>query len=226
MNPDDPFWKAQSSSFIPLGGQILEKEKLYFPKVDSLTVKSVYNDDAIAFQISWDDPKADPALIGNVPVRESPIPPIPKSFKGKVPLPIKDEEKPESQEIPDAIAIQFPIPNRTDVRPYFLNGDPEHPVNLWKWQTDYPNRIEELNANGVTSISPQSGSKQSASGQVLYEFGQYRLVMKRKLVTEDTDDVQFWPNKITGIAFNVWDGSSGETGSKMSISSWFDLKVE
>ena len=226
MNPDDSFWGHQLSSFIPLGGQIITSEKLYFPKIKSLTVKSVHNRDEIAFQISWDDPRVDPVLIGNIPVKESPVPPIPKSFKGKIPAPIEDNEERSPQEIPDAIAIQFPVSNLGNVRPYFLNGDVNRQVNLWKWQTNYPFRVEEQNGNGIELISPQQESKQLASGKAIYEYGQYRLVMKRKLITSDNNDAQFFSGQSTSIAFNAWDGSSGETNSKMSISSWFNFLIE
>ncbi len=33
----------------------------------------------------------------------------------------------------------------------------------------------------------------------------------------------FQPGVFTPIAFHVWDGSNGETGLMMSISSWYEL---
>ena len=43
------------------------------------------------------------------------------------------------------------------------------------------------------------------------------------LVPEGSDDVAFQPGVFTPIAFHVWDGSNGETGLMMSISSWYNL---
>ena len=79
----------------------------------------------------------------------------------------------------------------------------------------------------MKQISPQAGGNQETSGQAVFEFGQYRVVMKRKLTTPDkNEDVQFESGYKVGVAVNAWDGSSGESGTKMSISSWFDLVLE
>ena len=65
--PDDfnaSFWKETEAAYIPLGGQVLEKPRSYFPTVRNLTVRAAYNDKEIAFKIHWDDPSYDPALKG------------------------------------------------------------------------------------------------------------------------------------------------------------------
>jgi DNA-binding transcriptional ArsR family regulator len=37
----------------------------------------------------------------------------------------------------DSVAVQFPTgPGEGFARPYFLEGDPGHPVNLWRWTAD------------------------------------------------------------------------------------------
>ena len=38
-------------------------------------------------------------------------------------------------------------------------------------------------------------------------------------------DIQFDAGETIPIAFNVWDGYSGDTGTKKSISSWFELQL-
>jgi hypothetical protein len=51
--------------------------------------------------------------------------------------------------------------------------------------------------------------------------------MKRPLTTPDTKiDIQLQPGQTIPIAFNLWNGSAGETGSKKVISSWFDMILE
>jgi hypothetical protein len=37
--------------------------------------------------------------------------------------------------------------------------------------------------------------------------------------------MQFKAGETTSIAFNIWDGYQGETDTKKSISSWFDLQL-
>ena len=51
--------------------------------------------------------------------------------------------------------------------------------------------------------------------------------MKRKLTTSDkSNDVQFEAGSTVPIAINAWDGNVKETGTKKSISTWFQMKLE
>ena len=120
--PDDfnaSFWKETEPAYIPLGGQVLEKPRSYFPTVRNLTVRAAYNDKEIAFKIHWDDPSYDPALEAKNIVKPSPTPPLPEHLKGA-----RKEEpiEPVIPDFPDALALQFSLNNKA-VKPYFLNGD-------------------------------------------------------------------------------------------------------
>jgi len=51
--------------------------------------------------------------------------------------------------------------------------------------------------------------------------------VKRPLTTSDAKvDIQLRSGQTIPIAFNIWNGSAGETGSKKVISSWFDMILE
>ena len=136
-------------------------------------------------------------------------------------------EKPQPQEFPDSIAIQFPVSvDDSRGKPYFLNGDSEHPVNLWKWNS-YPMKALEMNATGVDKISAQRNDSQGLSAKASFKYGRYFLVIKRPLITADIqNDTQFQTGKIIPIGFNAWNGSAGETGSQKVVSSWFNLELE
>ena len=55
----------------------------------------------------------------------------------------------------------------------------------------------------------------------------WKVVMTRSLIAEDKGgDVPFEKGKLIPMAFMAWDGSNGETGLKMSISSWYYLLLE
>ncbi len=224
--PDDPAWKTADSYFFPLGGQIIESGKTYFPVTDNIIVKALHNGDEIAIYLHWDDPSFDPALSGQTTVKESPAPPLPPHLQaGKSE---EDEETPaEPQEFPDAIALQFPVVLDTpSEKPYFLNGDPDHPVNLWKWES-HPMQAREIHATGLDHWQQQPDASQGVSSKAMYEYGRYHLVMKRKLKTNDgQNDIQFQTGQPIPVAFNIWDGSSGERGSKKAVSSWFEMVLE
>ena len=217
-DPNAPVWKDAQGSYISLGGQLQARPKSYFPTVRNLTVRAAHNDKEIALYIHWDDPSLDPKLKKFTAVEESPSPPLPEHLQGK-----EADEPPEPviPEYPDAIAVQFPV-NLDTQKPYFLNGDADHPVNLWKWMTSTYKAIE-MNANGLESWTAQEESAVHAKGH--FRFGRYSLILKRPLKGGDKD-IQFQTGRPIPIAFNVWDGYHGETGNKKSISSWFTLWLD
>ncbi len=224
--PNDPTWKAVDSNFFPLAGQIIKSEKIIYPIVDNVVVKALHNGKDIAFYLHWDDPTVDPILKKMTTVEESPVPPLPAHLQTDEPEEqLSEELKP--QEFPDSIAIQFPSSiNDGNERPYFLNGDSEHPVNLWKWSS-HPMKALEFTATGIKKINVQKNSSQNLTSKVSYKYGRYFLVMKRPLTTPDAKvDTQFRSGQTTPIAFNIWNGSAGETGSKKVISSWFNMILE
>ena len=132
--------------------------------------------------------------------------------------------EPVIPDYPDALALQFAL-NNGPVLPHFLNGNSDHLVNLWRW-TSSDNKVLEWNATGVKNWKLQDDLSQAVTIQSSYQFGRYSLVLKRKLrVAQEKLDVQFHAGKSIPIAFNIWDGYQGETKTKKSISSWFELKL-
>jgi len=226
LNPDDKFWNSIDAYYFPLGRQVIQGDKAYLPTIDDVTVKVVYNSEEIAFYIHWDDTRVDATLINKTLVEESPAPPLPPEFRveeGEE----EEEEIRAAQKLPDAIAIQFPNKSNTNgTKPYFLNGDKDHPVNLWKLDTGSMHAVE-INARGMESWKPQADPSQNLAAKIIYRYGRYSAVIKRKLATNDKEnDIQFVPGIKIPIAFNAWDGTQGDTGSKKSISSWFQLVLE
>ncbi len=226
LNPEDPQWKSISGYYIPLGGQIIDSEKAYFTTVDSLRVQAAYNDTELAIKLIWDDPTFDPILKKNSKVVESPAPPLPAHLQvdsEEAP----PEEEPQPQEIPDALALQFPVSSKENANlPYFLNGDESNPVTLWKWTSQTP-EAKKLIGKGLESLSIFDKNNQTIQTQVTFQYGQYQLVMKRKLTTDTpNEETQFENGKPIPVAFNIWDGNEGETGTKKSISSWYLLVLE
>jgi len=225
-DPGDPTWKTVSSNFYPLGGQIIQSEKIIYPIIDNVVVKALHNGKEIAFYLHWDDPTVDPILKKTTTVEESPAPPLPAHLQTDEPEEQPTEEL-KPQEFPDSIAIQFPTSiGDGNEKPYFLNGDSEHSVNLWKWSS-HPMKALELTATGIEKITTQKDSSQNLTSKASFKYGRYFLVMKRPLTTSDPKiDIQLQPGQSTPIAFNIWNGSAGETGSKKVISSWYDMILE
>jgi DMSO reductase family type II enzyme heme b subunit len=123
----------------------------------------------------------------------------------------------------DAISLQFPpAPGTGNERPYFLMGDASDPVYLLRWENG-PG-VVEVTASGPTKLQTLDGS--AATGKAVYDNGQYRLVIKRPLAGKDANRLSFKSGVFTPVAFQAWDGGAGETGTKMSLTSWYNLRLE
>jgi DMSO reductase family type II enzyme heme b subunit len=124
---------------------------------------------------------------------------------------------------PDAIALQFAPQQPTGTeRPYFLMGDANEGVYLLRWEQG--KGVLEMTANGPTKLTPLSGGE--AAGKAVFKNGQYALVMKRPLVGKGADRPSFRAGVFTPVAFQAWEGGAGETGPKMSLTSWYYLRLE
>ena len=198
---DDPIWNSIEARGFPLFGQILAEPRMYTPSIDTIYVKSVYNDSKIAFLIEWDDNS--------------------QSRSGTT--------KEGDTIYEDSLAIQFPVKipeSPSSPRPFFMMGDSALPVNLWFWKSD-SDVLKEVNAWSINKKKDQSEENKDVEGSVIYEQGKYKLLIKRDLTTSDKkNDIQMEINKFIPIAFFVWDGHNGETENMMAISSWYYLFLE
>jgi DMSO reductase family type II enzyme heme b subunit len=137
--------------------------------------------------------------------------------------PSESKGDPAKKVYTDAISMQFPPKITADPeRPYFLMGDASEGVYLLRWESD--RGVLEATANGPQKITRLEGSE--ASGKAVFEHGRYRLVLKRPLAAKGEDRPGFQPAVFTPVAFQAWDGGAGETGTRMSLTSWYYLRLE
>jgi DMSO reductase family type II enzyme heme b subunit len=101
-------------------------------------------------------------------------------------------------------------------------GDGSEAVYLLRWEQG--KGVVEATASGPAKISPVTGGE--AAGKAVYANGQYRLVMKRPLAGKDGERATFRPAVFMPVAFQAWDGGAGEAGTRMSLTSWYYLRLE
>jgi DMSO reductase family type II enzyme heme b subunit len=124
---------------------------------------------------------------------------------------------------PDAISVQFAPQQPTGTeRPYFLMGDANEAVYLLRWEQG--KGVLEVTANGPAKLTPIAGGE--AAGTAAFKNGQYALVMKRPRVGKGPERPTFAAGVFTPVAFQAWEGGAGETGPKMSLTSWYYLRLE
>src|SRR5207245_4170699 len=107
-------------------------------------------------------------------------------------------------------------------RPCFCVGGDARAVYRVRWENG--KGATGASANGPTRIVPVAGGE--VTGQAAYANGQYRLVLKRPLVSKGPDRPTFQPAVFLPIAFQAWDGGAGETGAKMSLTSRYYVRLE
>jgi DMSO reductase family type II enzyme heme b subunit len=134
------------------------------------------------------------------------------------------QSQPDGKDVfADVVSLQFPpVVGSGTERPYFLMGNDADAVYLLRWENG--KGASEAAANGPAKIKALEGSE--ASGKGVFQNGQYRVVIKRPLVSKDAARLTFAPGVFTPIAFQAWDGGAGETATKMSLTSWYYLRLE
>ncbi|HXL35279.1 MAG TPA: hypothetical protein VN953_10175, partial [Gemmatimonadales bacterium] len=129
-----------------------------------------------------------------------------------------------SERWPDQLAVQFPRRLVDGMeRPYFLMGTATDPVYQWRW-TSQPRRAVAGLARGLDQFDTLAAAP---TAQGVYDHGEWRAVFTRALATPDTaDEVQLAAGRAIPVAFFAWDGSSGEHGSRMAVSTWYFLALD
>ena len=197
---DDAAWEVLQSRHFPLVGQIVIEPRQFNPTIDSVNIKSFYNDTEVAFLFTWDDRTH---TVGD------------------------EMDEVTGKTLEDALAIQFPVKvpkGPTAPKPYFLWGG-RLPVYLWHWKASMPEQVTELTAKGInnTEVQEKQGELQT---QGVYTEGQYKLWVKRALKTDDKKDLQLESGVFVPIAFSAWDGANGDLDTKRAMSSWYTFVLE
>jgi mono/diheme cytochrome c family protein len=226
VNPDDPFWNGVDAIDVLMSGQVTVPPRMQTPAVDMMTVRAVYNDKDVAFHLTWDDRRS------NTSHQEPPASPVPGT-PGYTTYPVLYPAESRPTGYRDAVAVQMAvkIPNSTEL-PHFVAGSQDKPVNLWMWKADWnedatqKSPVEMLISKGHKKL-PEATNIQNALGKGVFKDGQWKVVIKRPLVSEDPASVtNIEAGKPVPVAFHAWEGTNGEVGFQRSISAWFFLVIE
>ncbi len=213
--PDDSAWTSVDLYWFPLVGQIVRKERWFAPAVSGVWVKAMHTADSIALRVAWDDRSQSPDTAWLAHVR-----------RVWATLESDDSTREQPAAWPDQLVVQFPvsIPSGME-RPYFLMGSPSAPVYQWRWSSSARTAAVAGLARGIDRFDPLSGAGPGA--QAVYDHGQWRLVFTRALASADTaSQLPFRTGRAIPVAFFTSDGSNGEHGTRMAISTWYFLALD
>ena len=132
---------------------------------------------------------------------------------------------PAGAEFSDAVALQFPAslaPEGTpELKPYFLYGDSQNPVDLWFVNLTY-GVADTFRGRGSDSI--EATEADIVEAVTSYDQGEWTVTYKRR--RSSRAGVSFAEQQYTPLAFSVWDGFNRERGNKRALSSWFYVYTE
>src|SRR5258705_2091371 len=81
-------------------------------------------------------------------------------------------------------------------------------------------------AGGLDRFDAAAGGG-PVGAQAVYVHGQCRVVLARALATADTaHELQVRTGRAIPVAFFAWDGSNGEHGTRMAVSTWYFLALD
>jgi hypothetical protein len=215
VSPDDSAWTRVARSWFPLVGQVIHRSRWFAPAVAGVWVQALHDGKTLALRVSWDDRT------------ESPDTAWLKFEQRILETVVGDDSGPpaaKAEPWPDQLAVQFPrhLPQGME-RPYFLMGAATDPVYQWRW-TSRPRHAFAGLARGFERFDTLPDAP---AGEAIYDHGEWRLVLTRTLATPDTaNEVQLEAGRAIPMAFFAWDGSSGEHGSRMAVSTWYFLALD
>lgn len=214
--PDDSAWVAVERFYVPLVGQVIVRSRWFAPTVTGVWVQALHNGAELALRVAWSDPSASPDSTWEV-------------WRRRVAAAMRHDDSAAAADttpLPDRLAVQFPpaVPTGMD-RPPFLLGRAEAPVYLWRWESAPRHAVEAL-ARGPDVIEPLAPSSDSLRSAAIFDRGEWRVQLSRAVVTADTTGrLQFVAGRPIPMAVFAWDGSNGETGTRMAISSWIAIHL-
>ena len=212
-SPDDTTWARVDRYWVPLVGQVIRKPRWFAPTVSGVWVQALHNGRQLALRLRWDDRTQSPDTAWLALERR-----VLETVASD------DSTPPVAGLWPDQVAVQLPrhIPNGME-RPYFLMGTVTDPVYQWRW-TSEPRRAVAGLARGLDQFDTLATAPES---QAVWDHGEWRVVLTRSLATPDTaNELQFVAGRAIPVALFAWDGSNGEHGSRLAVSTWYFLALD
>jgi len=227
LNPDNPIWDgvpAHDVHMIPLSARTNPVNRIKF--------QSVVNDEGIAFRLEWDDPFANHTssrhqdfkdaiamefALGDVLLHKfgHNEPFFGMGNRGKV-VNIWQWRADWQTEIETKEKLEYATKGM-DMDTMIFGGE-VNPVDALNPFRDVP--VEELNAEGFGTLTPQPQTKQNVLGKGVWKDGKWRVVFYRDLESLNKWDIKFQSKQPVLISFAVWDGAHQDRNGRKVVSMW------
>lgn len=246
---DDPasmLWERAAAVEVPLSAQVIVRPMLPEPRVKSMTARSLYNGDSVAFLLEWEDATDNSQTVRVQDFRDAAALQFPL-LEGQ-PFFCMGQEggivniwhwKADWQA--DMLAmgdVETIYPDmHVDMYPWTEEG--EDPRTAAYTDVAYvtaravdnlfasPMRatpVEDLIAGGFGGLTSQSAGGQNVQGYGVWQDGRWRVIFSRALTSVEGEDASFAPDKVYSVAFAAWDGANSERNGAKSTSQWVSLQ--
>lgn len=239
--PFDAAWDAVAPVDVPLSGQAVVPPMAPQPAFPSIRVRSLVNGDTMAMLLEWADPTRDESTLTVGSFADA----VAVQFALGMSTSICMGQRAGGlniwhwkadwaadiangrQDVQNAhpnmpLDVDFPVGATGDADGFVTGRMVGNPRSA----AVRPSSVENLNAVGFGSLTPQPPAGQTVHGASDYRDGTWRVVMSRRLSDDNPNDALLQPGgPSTVVAFAVWDGSRGDRNGQKSVSTWLSLTI-
>ncbi len=245
---DDPFaaaWDGRPPTDVPLSGQAVAPPMLLQPNVPTVRVRALTDDRSLAVLLEWDDATVDDSVLAVDRFADAVAMQLALGTGTSICMgqqagalniwhwkadwaadmagwrDVQDAHPnmPLDASLPH---LESPEPDVPTLPGFDTGADAGNPRS----QAIRPSSVEDLNAVGFGTLTPQPVARQEVHGASAHRDGVWRVVMSRELAVDDPNDAPLRPGTGTTAAFAVWDGSRGDRNGQKSVSVWLTLAYE
>ena len=203
---DSALFANAPETYFPIVGQVIEPGREFYPGVNGIGIRSVFDSTHIAFELRWHDMTAE--LDGhNHPSLE---------------VPLFDPLQADTtvSEWSDAVALLFPAATPEGLqRPYFMFGDTKNPMAIW---------FADLATDSVSTLLGQGSSLITDTDWPVEHTASYDdgVWTVQFMGPRQMGDMTFEESTFIPVSFSVWDGFNRERGNKRGLSAWYHVYME
>jgi len=241
-DPDASVWKQATVYQVPLNP--LFQRVRNAPNISHVRVRALYNDSQIALLLEWEDKSMNSDMLKARDFRDAAsvqfatgggkltfigmghkdLPSNLWHWKADWQADLDGGGADIKKRFPNMVVDLYPFADaQGEQEELFMTG---RAVGNAFSRVGRKSPIEDLNAIGFGSLTPQDDEQQNVQGKGIWTGKAWRVLFVRPLNSPDAGDVKFSADQPTPLAFAVWDGSQGDRDGQKLVSTWYRLKLK
>jgi DMSO reductase family type II enzyme heme b subunit len=178
-------WQKIEPQYIGLTQPVIETKRKFVQLIDNIWVKTIFNDQEIAWYLEWDD--RNKSMAGNGGAKRA--------------------------DLNEEVRAYSDDPGFNDEIGILFWNDAKNLLDVWKWESD--GVVKAYTAEGAIAQGVSLEERSKHDLKVVYtnfNAGQWRVIITRPLNARKKYDIQFDVNKPIQTDFFAWDGHNGDHG--------------